>query len=54
MHQKIVDERSELLAPLTSMTSKEVKFIWTELHQKNLDLIKKVIAKETLYVISLP
>ena len=40
--------RSELLAPLTSMTSKEVKFKWTELHQKNLDLIKKVIAKETL------
>ena len=40
--------RSELLAPLTSMTSKEVKFKWTELHQKNFDLIKKVIAKETL------
>ena len=30
------------------MTSKEVKFKWTELHQKNLDLIKKIIAKETL------
>ena len=29
------------------MTSKEAKFKWTELHQKNLDLIKKVIAKET-------
>ena len=40
--------RSELLAPLTSMTSKVVKFKWTELHQKNFDLIKKVIAKETL------
>ena len=39
--------RSELLAPLTSMTSKEVKFKWTELHQNKLDLIKKVIAKET-------
>ena len=40
--------RSDLLAPLTSMTSKEVKFKWTELHQKSLNLIKKVIAKETL------
>ena len=30
------------------MTSKEVKFKWTKLHQKNFDLIKKVIAKETL------
>ena len=30
------------------MTSKDVKFKCTELHQKNLDLIKKVIAKGTL------
>ena len=40
--------RSELLAPLTSMTSKESKYNWTELHQKNFDLIKKIIAKEVL------
>jgi hypothetical protein len=26
--------RSELLAPLTSMTSKNVKFNWTDEHQK--------------------
>ena len=30
--------RSELLAPLTSMTSKESKWNWTEVHQKNFDL----------------
>ena len=30
------------------MTSKETNFIWTKLHQKSFDLIKKVIAKETL------
>ena len=47
-----MDRRSELLAPLTSMTSKEVKFRWTELHQKYFDLIKKVIAKETLLAYS--
>ena len=40
--------RSELLAPLTSMTSKESKWNWTEVHQKNFDLIKHIIAKEVL------
>ena len=40
--------RSELLAPLTSMTSKESKWNWTEVHQKNFDLIKNIIAKEVL------
>ena len=40
--------RSDLLAPLTSMTSKESKWKWTELHQNNVDLIKNVIAKDTL------
>ena len=40
--------RSELLAPLTSMTSKESKYKWTEVHQKNFDLIKNIIAKEVL------
>jgi hypothetical protein len=29
--------RSELLAPLTSMTSRNVKFNWTDEHQKAFD-----------------
>jgi hypothetical protein len=37
--------RSELLAPLTSMTSKKVKFIWMDEHQKAFDNIKKIICR---------
>jgi hypothetical protein len=40
--------RSELLAPLTSMTSKNVKFIWTDEHQKTFDIIKKIICREVM------
>jgi hypothetical protein len=40
--------RSELLAPLTSMTSKNVKFIWTDEHQKAFDNIKKIICREVM------
>jgi hypothetical protein len=32
--------RSELLAPLTSMTSKNVKFNWTDEHQKTFEIYK--------------
>jgi hypothetical protein len=35
--------RSELLTPLTSMTSENVKFIWTDENQKAFDNIKKII-----------
>ena len=41
-------KRSELLAPLSSLTSKKVKFEWTQEHQKAFDDIKSMIAKETL------
>jgi hypothetical protein len=40
--------RSELLAPLTSMTSKNVKFIWTDEHKKAFDNIKKIICREVM------
>ena len=40
--------RSELLAPLTSLMSKDAKFIWTEEHQKAFEQVKKVVSKETL------
>jgi hypothetical protein len=40
--------RSELLAPLTSMTSKNVKFIWTYEHQKDFDNIRNIICIEVM------
>ena len=40
--------RSELLAPLTSMTSKNVKFEWTAEHQHSFDNVKKIICREVM------
>jgi hypothetical protein len=40
--------RSELLAPLTSLTSSKVKFEWHSYHQQAFDKIKKVIVTEVL------
>ena len=40
--------RSELLAPLTSLTSSKVKFEWLPIHQQAFDKIKKVIETEVL------
>ena len=40
--------RSELLAPLTSLTSSKVKFEWLPTHQLAFDKIKKVIETEVL------
>ena len=40
--------RSETLAPLTSLTSKDVKWKWTEVHQKAFDTMKKIVAREVL------
>ena len=41
-------KRSELMAPLTRLTSKNVKFIWTEVEQKAFDDIKRILSRETL------
>ena len=41
-------KRSELLAPLTSLTSTEFKWDWTDKHQKVFDAIKKVISCKML------
>jgi hypothetical protein len=40
--------RSELLAPLSSMPSKNVKFNWTDEHQKAFENIKKKICREVM------
>ena len=41
-------KRSELLAPLTRLTSKGVKFKWTDIEQNAFDEIKRVMSTETL------
>ena len=41
-------KRSELLAPLTALTSKNVKYYWKDKHQKCFDAIKSVIGHEVL------
>ena len=40
--------RSELLAPLTALTSKKVKYDWKVEHQNCFDAIKRVIGHELL------
>ena len=39
---------SELLSPLTALTSKNVKYDWKYEHQKCFDAIKRVIGREVL------
>ena len=41
-------KRSELLAPLTRLTSKDAKFKWTEVEQKAFEDIKRILSRETL------
>ena len=41
-------KRSEILAPLTALTSKNVKYDWRDKHQKYFDAIKRVIGREVL------
>ena len=41
-------KRSEILAPLTALTSKNVKYDWKDKHQKCFKRIKPVIGREVL------
>ena len=40
--------RSEILAPLSELTSKTAKWQWAEKQEKAFQMIKKVISKEVL------
>jgi hypothetical protein len=42
--------RSDVLAPLSKLTSKTVKWQWTTVEQKAFDTMKRIIARETLLV----
>ena len=41
-------QRSDLLAPLSELTGKNLKWEWTNIHQKAFEDIKKVISREVL------
>ena len=43
-----MEKCSELLAPLTDLTSKNFKYDWKDEHQKCFDAIKRVIGREVL------
>ena len=47
-YQDMGIRRSELLAPLTNLMSKEAKYKWTPEHQHAFEQVKKVVSKETL------
>ena len=47
-YREMWQKRSELLAPLTALTSKNVKYDWKYEHQKCFDAIKRVIGREVL------
>jgi len=40
--------RSEILAPLTALTSKTVPWLWTPIHEKAFQLTKKIISREVM------
>jgi RNase H-like domain found in reverse transcriptase len=40
--------RSEVLAPLSKLTSKTAKWQWTDMEQKAFEMMKRVILRETL------
>ena len=44
--------RSEILAPLTELTSKKVTYKWLDKHQKAFDNMKHILAREV--VLSFP
>ena len=47
-YRDIWQKRSELLAPLTALTSKNVKYDWKVEHQRCFDAINRVIGREVL------
>ena len=44
------EKRSEILTPLTELTSKKKKFQWLPKHQQAFDDMKRAIAQETILV----
>ena len=40
--------RSEVLAPLSKLTSESTKFVWTDVQQQAFDNIKKIVSREVM------
>ena len=49
-YRDIWARRSHLLQPLTARTSTKLDFKWTDVEQKVLDEIKKIVARNTLLI----
>ena len=47
-YKSMIHRRSHLIAPLTHLTRKGVKFAWTKEHQEAFDAIKQSIAREVV------
>lgn len=45
-YKQFIPHRSELLAPITALTKKETKFVWTTKCQKNLDTVKQMLSRK--------
>ena len=50
LYRNMWQKRSEILSPLTALTSKDVKYDWKDKHQNCFDTIKRVIGREVLLV----
>ena len=49
-YKSLWPRRSHLLAPLTAMTSKNIKFKWEQVHENAFQLIKKMVAQDTMLI----
>ena len=47
-HRDMHWRRSHYVAPLTKLTSSNVKFKWTDEHQNDFDTMKKIISRDAL------
>ena len=49
-YRKMWKHRSDILTPLTKITSQQLAWNWTKKHKKAFEHIKKSISRETLLV----
>ena len=47
-YRDMTKKRSHLLAPMTALLSKKVHYVWTEVHQKAFDQLKRVLSQQTV------
>jgi hypothetical protein len=47
-YRDLYPDQAEILAPLTSLCGKNMKFVWQQVHQEAFQKTKKVMTKETM------